>query len=85
MASKCKVDAVQKRKSGDLSSENKRESVLVLYDYSGHGVSVKKSDVLPLINTTNKEWWKIELEGGKQEYVPANYVKKLGQVSDLQD
>uniref|UniRef100_UPI00358EF662 spectrin alpha chain, non-erythrocytic 1 isoform X2 n=1 Tax=Myxine glutinosa TaxID=7769 RepID=UPI00358EF662 len=56
-----------------------KEMVLVLYDYqekSPREVTMKKGDVLPLLNSTNKDWWKVEVHD-RQGFVPAAYVKKL--------
>ena len=39
-------------------------------------VSMKKSDVLTLLNSTNKDWWKVEVHD-RQGFVPAAYVKKI--------
>lgn len=41
-----------------------RECVVALYDYqekSPREVSMKKGDVLTLLNSTNKDWWKVEV------------------------
>ena len=39
-------------------------------------MSVKKGDVLTLINSNNKDWWKVEIND-RQGFVPAAYVKKI--------
>ncbi|XP_052834596.1 spectrin alpha chain isoform X3 [Octopus bimaculoides] len=55
------------------------EKVMALYDYtekSPREVSMKKGDVLVLLNSANKEWWKVEVND-RQGFVPAAYVKKL--------
>lgn len=38
-------------------------------------VSMKKGDVLTLLNSNNKDWWKVEIND-RQGFVPAAYVKK---------
>ena len=56
-----------------------RECVVALYDYtekSPREVSMKKGDVLTLLNSTNKDWWKVEVND-RQGFVPAAYVKKI--------
>lgn len=56
-----------------------REAVVALYDYaekSPREVSMKKGDVLTLLNATNKDWWKVEIND-RQGFVPAAYVKRL--------
>ncbi|XP_052259701.1 spectrin alpha chain-like isoform X3 [Dreissena polymorpha] len=55
------------------------EKVMALYDYlekSPRETSIKKGDVLTLLNSTNKDWWKVEVND-RQGFVPAAYVKKL--------
>ncbi|XP_059141379.1 spectrin alpha chain-like isoform X3 [Physella acuta] len=55
------------------------EKVVALYDYtekSPREVSMKKGDVLTLLNSANKDWWKVEVND-RQGFVPAAYVKKL--------
>merc|ERR1712203_1235688 len=49
------------------------------YDYtekSPREVSMKKGDVLTLLNSNNKDWWKVEVND-RQGFVPAAYVKKI--------
>ncbi|CAG0916965.1 unnamed protein product [Notodromas monacha] len=60
----------------DLSG---KECVMALYDYtekSPREVSMKKGDVLTLLNSNNKDWWKVEVND-RQGFVPAAYVKKV--------
>ncbi|XP_076436788.1 spectrin alpha chain-like isoform X4 [Babylonia areolata] len=55
------------------------EKVVALYDYtekSPREISMKKGDVLTLLNSANKDWWKVEVND-RQGFVPAAYVKKL--------
>lgn len=37
---------------------------------------MKKGDLLVLLSDSNKDWWKVELNG-KQGFVPATYVRKV--------
>ncbi|XP_059483573.1 spectrin alpha chain isoform X3 [Neocloeon triangulifer] len=56
-----------------------KECVIALYDYtekSPREVSMKKGDVLALLNSNNKDWWKVEVND-RQGFVPAAYVKKM--------
>ncbi|VEN43034.1 unnamed protein product [Callosobruchus maculatus] len=56
-----------------------RETVQALYDYtekSAREVSMKKGDILYLLNSNNKDWWKVEIHD-RQGFVPAAYVKKV--------
>lgn len=52
--------------------------VVALMDYtekSPREVSMKKGDLLTLLNSNNKEWWKVEIND-RQGFVPAAYLKK---------
>ena len=56
-----------------------KELVLALYDYtekSPREVSMKKGDSLTLLNSNNKDWWKVEVND-RQGFVPAAYVKRV--------
>lgn len=56
-----------------------KECVVALYEYlekSPREVSMKKGDVLTLLNSNNKDWWKVEVND-RQGFVPAAYVKKV--------
>lgn len=56
-----------------------RECVVAIYDYaekSPREVSMRKGDVLTLLNSTNKDWWKVE-NNDRQGFVPAAYVKRV--------
>ena len=56
-----------------------KECVMALYDYaekSPREVSMKKGDMLTLLNSNNKDWWKVEVND-RQGFVPAAYVKKM--------
>lgn len=80
-AAKCKTH----EQSSDPFMLGERQYVVVLYDYveqSPRDVSVKKGDVLTLINSNNKDWWKVEIND-RQGFVPAAYVKKI-EVADNQ-
>ncbi|CAF3226908.1 unnamed protein product [Rotaria socialis] len=56
-----------------------RQKVLGLYDYvekTPREISMKKNDTLILLNSSNKDWWKVELND-RQGFVPATYLKKI--------
>lgn len=79
-ASKCKSQTQQDRQSiGPGAFDAGRQCVIALYDYvekSPREVSVKKGDVVTLINSNNKDWWKVEIND-RQGFVPAAYMKKI--------
>ena len=51
--------------------------VKTLYPYAGHGLEVKKGEVMFLLDKTNSDWWNIRKSNGDNGYVPANYVKEV--------
>ncbi|CAM1308149.1 SPTAN1 (predicted), partial [Pycnogonum litorale] len=56
-----------------------KQCVMALYDYtekSPREVSMKKGDVLTLLNSNNKDWWKVEVND-RQGFVPNTYIKKI--------
>jgi spectrin alpha len=56
-----------------------RQKVCSLYDYSEktpREISMKKGDILILLNASNKDWWKVELND-RQGFVPASYLKRI--------
>ncbi|KXJ20343.1 Spectrin alpha chain, non-erythrocytic 1 [Exaiptasia diaphana] len=56
-----------------------KECVMALYDYeekTAREVSMKKGDILTLLNASNKDWWKVETND-RQGFVPAAYVKRI--------
>ena len=49
------------------------------YTYKGKSareLPIKKGDILVLLSSSNRDWWKVELNG-KQGFVPATYVRKI--------
>ncbi|XP_019860579.1 PREDICTED: spectrin alpha chain, non-erythrocytic 1-like, partial [Amphimedon queenslandica] len=78
-SAKCQ-DTVSDVSLGPGAGESEKTYVKAVYSYGAHSareVSVKKGEILALINSSNKEWWKVETSGGKQGFLPANYVKKV--------
>ncbi|XP_071821753.1 spectrin alpha chain, non-erythrocytic 1-like isoform X5 [Apostichopus japonicus] len=86
-AEECKYDPLlaKSTRAGDnqqqlpVSDDVSKELVVALYDYtekSPREVSMKKNDILVLLNSANKDWWKVEVHD-RQGFVPAAYVKKL--------
>jgi spectrin alpha len=56
-----------------------KEFVVALYDYvekSPREISIKKGEVVLLLNANNKDWWKVEVND-RQGFVPASYVKRV--------
>jgi hypothetical protein len=49
-----------------------------MYNYSAKGpeqLSFMKGDLMYIINNTNGDWWYAKKkDGGKQGYIPSNYV-----------
>jgi len=68
-----------KQQEAPIIDDIHTEKVVALYDYqerSPREVSMKKGDVLTLLNSAKAEWWKVEVND-RQGLVPAAYVKKL--------
>ena len=68
-----------KQQEQPVVDQSGKEFVMALYDYSEKSpreVSMKKGDVLTLLNSNNKDWWKVEVND-RQGFVPAAYVKKI--------
>ncbi|VDP70732.1 unnamed protein product [Schistosoma mattheei] len=64
-----------------------KDVVIALYDYqekSPREVSMRKGEILTLLASNHKDWWKVEVND-RQGFVPAAYVKKVeAPVSDTQ-
>lgn len=64
-----------------------KECVVALYDYqekTAREVSMQKGDILTLLNSSNKDWWKVETND-RQGFVPAAYVKRIDSHKASQD
>ena len=42
-----------------MIEERKVPQVKTLYPYKGHGIEVKKGEVMFLLDKTNQDWWNI--------------------------
>ncbi len=63
----------------DDSLTGQRQKVLSLYEYAEktpREISMRKGDTLILLNSSNKDWWKVELND-RQGFVPATYLKRI--------
>lgn len=60
-------------------SQPQPQQVKALYTYKGKSareLPIRRGDILVLLNSANKDWWKVELDG-KQGFVPSSYVRKI--------
>lgn len=60
-------------------SQPEPQRVKALYTYKGktaRELPIKRGDTLILLNSANKDWWKVELNG-RQGFVPSSYVRKI--------
>ena len=57
--------------------ERKVPQVRTLYPYKGHGMEVKKGEMMFLLDKTNQDWWNIRKSSGETGFVPANYVNEV--------
>ncbi|CAH8834837.1 unnamed protein product [Trichobilharzia szidati] len=80
-ASNCRM---QEAPASDLLG---KDVVMALYDYqekSPREVSMRKGEILTLLASNHKDWWKVEVND-RQGFVPAAYVKKVeAPLSDAQ-
>ena len=81
-----KVESKVQRK---VSQQRSVPQVRALYSYSGHGIDVKKGELMFLLAKSNKDWWNVRTATGCDGFVPKNYVKevepKVVQVEVVQD
>ncbi|XP_027467817.2 spectrin alpha chain, erythrocytic 1 isoform X1 [Zalophus californianus] len=73
--------ACQQQQAVPVEGAAREQRVVALYDFqarSNREVTMKKDDVLTLLSSINKDWWKVE-SGDHQGFVPAVYVRKLAQ------
>ncbi|XP_064138843.1 spectrin alpha chain, erythrocytic 1 [Loxodonta africana] len=69
----------EQKQAAPVEGAGPEARVMALYDFQARipqEVTVKKNDVLTLLSSINKDWWKVEA-GDRQGFVPAVYVKKL--------
>lgn len=73
------ANACQKQQATPVEGAAREERVVALYDFQARSpreVTMKKDDVLILLSSINKDWWKVEADD-HQGFVPAVYVRKL--------
>ena len=70
-------EPVERTEIQRIIEERKVPQVKTLYPYKGHGIEVKKGDLMFLLDKTNQDWWNIRKPSGETGYVPANYVKEV--------
>ncbi|XP_022415241.2 spectrin alpha chain, erythrocytic 1 isoform X1 [Delphinapterus leucas] len=73
------AEACQQQQAAPVEEAAREERVVALYDFqalSPREVTMKKDDILTLLSSINKDWWKVEADD-HQGFVPAVYVRKL--------
>ncbi|XP_066111276.1 spectrin alpha chain, erythrocytic 1 [Saccopteryx bilineata] len=73
------AETCQQQQAAPVEGAAQEERVVALYDFqarSNREVTMKKDDVLILLSSINKDWWKVEADE-HQGFVPAVYVRKL--------
>ena len=70
-------EPVERTEIQRVIEERRVPQVRTLYPYKGHGIEVKKGEVMFLLDKTNQDWWNIRKSSGDTGYVPANYVKEF--------
>ncbi|XP_032949083.1 spectrin alpha chain, erythrocytic 1 [Rhinolophus ferrumequinum] len=74
-----KAEACQQQQAAPVEGATREERVVALYDFQARSpreVTMKKDDILTLLSSINKDWWKVEADD-HQGFVPAVYVRKL--------
>ncbi|XP_044530944.1 spectrin alpha chain, erythrocytic 1 [Gracilinanus agilis] len=78
-ALKEQADACRQQQAAPTEEAAQEERVIALYDFQARSpreVTMKKDDVLTLLSSINKDWWKVEADD-HQGFVPAVYVRRL--------
>ncbi|KAM5236514.1 spectrin alpha chain, erythrocytic 1 [Ctenodactylus gundi] len=73
------ADVCQQQQAAPVGDAAQEVRVIALYDFQARSrreVTMKKNDVLTLLSSINKDWWKVEADD-HQGFVPAVYVRKL--------
>ncbi|XP_068918914.1 spectrin alpha chain, erythrocytic 1 [Petaurus breviceps papuanus] len=73
------AEACRQQQAVPVEGAAQEERVIALYDFqarSSREVTMKKDDVLTLLSSINKDWWKVEADD-HQGFVPAVYVRRL--------
>ncbi|XP_044800096.2 spectrin alpha chain, erythrocytic 1 [Bubalus bubalis] len=73
------AEACQEQQAAPVEVAAPEERVVALYDFEARcslAVTMKKDDVLTLLSSISKDWWKVETDD-HQGFVPAVYVRKL--------
>ncbi|XP_052592620.1 spectrin alpha chain, erythrocytic 1 isoform X2 [Peromyscus californicus insignis] len=73
------AEACQQQQAAPVDEAGREARIIAEFDFvarSHREVSMKKGDVLTLLSSINKDWWKVEADD-HQGFVPANHVRKL--------
>ncbi|XP_077616159.1 spectrin alpha chain, erythrocytic 1 [Crocuta crocuta] len=73
------AEVCQQQQAAPVEGAAREQRVVALYDFEARSkreVTMKKDDILTLLSSINKDWWKVEA-GDHQGFVPAVYVRKL--------
>ncbi|XP_039706377.1 spectrin alpha chain, erythrocytic 1 [Pteropus medius] len=73
------AEVCQQQQAAPVERVAREERVVALYDFQARSpreVTLKKDDVLTLLSSINKDWWKVEADD-HQGFVPAVYIRKL--------
>uniref|UniRef100_H0W5L2 Spectrin alpha chain, erythrocytic 1 n=1 Tax=Cavia porcellus TaxID=10141 RepID=H0W5L2_CAVPO len=78
-ALKDQAEACQQQQAAPVGDAAQEVRVLALYDFQARSpreVTMKKNDILTLLSSINKDWWKVEADD-HQGFIPSNHVRKL--------
>lgn len=65
--------------SKSINDNNNRFQYVAIFDYDARtkdDLTIRKSDLLEIINRKSTTWWKAKNENGHEGWIPSNYVAK---------
>ncbi|XP_065647133.1 spectrin alpha chain, non-erythrocytic 1 isoform X2 [Hydra vulgaris] len=69
---------------GDLSNKEVVEVIQNYDEKNPHEISIEKGQILTLLNSSNREWWKVESDD-RQGFVPKECLQKVDSFKASQD
>ncbi|XP_012372086.2 LOW QUALITY PROTEIN: spectrin alpha chain, erythrocytic 1-like, partial [Octodon degus] len=73
------AEACRQQQAAPVGDAAQEVRILALFDFQARSlreVTMKKNDILTLLSSINKDWWKVEADD-HQGFVPSNHVRKL--------
>lgn len=70
-------EPVEKIEYRNIAEERKVPQVRALYNFSEHGLTMIKSEIMFLLNKSNPDWWCVRKADGTDGFAPANYLVEI--------